>query len=131
MRRFWSVLLGALTAGVLVSTAIAGNSPRLLPVSTTATPVLDEVRPPIGWIDFCPTHPSDCNVQALPARKISLDVSSWRQILRINQLVNDEIEQVEDVALYGVSEKWTYPDQGKGDCEDIALLKRRMLMQAG
>ena len=28
-------------------------------------------------------------------------------------------------------EQWDYPDDGKGDCEDYVLLKRRMLMQAG
>ncbi len=28
-------------------------------------------------------------------------------------------------------EKWSYPEDGKGDCEDYVLLKRRMLMQAG
>ena len=42
-----------------------------------------------------------------------------------------EAETFEDIALYGVSEKWTYPDEGKGDCEDIALLKRRILMREG
>ena len=31
----------------------------------------------------------------------------------------------------GVVEKWTYPDDGYGDCEDYVLLKRRMLMEAG
>jgi predicted transglutaminase-like cysteine proteinase len=30
-----------------------------------------------------------------------------------------------------VVERWSYPDDGKGDCEDYVLLKRRMLMQAG
>jgi predicted transglutaminase-like cysteine proteinase len=30
-----------------------------------------------------------------------------------------------------VQERWTYPVQSKGDCEDIALLKRRMLIRAG
>ena len=28
-------------------------------------------------------------------------------------------------------ERWNYPDDGYGDCEDYVLLKRRMLMQAG
>ena len=28
-------------------------------------------------------------------------------------------------------ERWSYPDDGYGDCEDYVLLKRRMLMQAG
>ncbi len=32
---------------------------------------------------------------------------------------------------WGVVERWSYPDDGKGDCEDYVLLKRRMLMQAG
>ena len=32
---------------------------------------------------------------------------------------------------WGVVENWSYPDDGKGDCEDYVLLKRRMLMQAG
>jgi predicted transglutaminase-like cysteine proteinase len=36
-----------------------------------------------------------------------------------------------DLDHYGVVEKWTYPDDGYGDCEDYVLLKRRMLMQAG
>jgi predicted transglutaminase-like cysteine proteinase len=30
-----------------------------------------------------------------------------------------------------VVEKWSYPDDGYGDCEDYVLLKRRMLLQAG
>jgi predicted transglutaminase-like cysteine proteinase len=130
MRQILNMLVGALALGA-VSPAFAGNAPRILPASTTATPVLDKVRPPIGWIDFCPTHPADCNVDVLPSRKLTLDLTTWRRIVRINQTVNDEIEQVEDLALYGVSEQWTYPNQGQGDCEDIALLKRRMLMREG
>jgi len=30
-----------------------------------------------------------------------------------------------------VVERWSYPDDGYGDCEDYALLKRRMLIEAG
>jgi predicted transglutaminase-like cysteine proteinase len=32
---------------------------------------------------------------------------------------------------WGVVERWSYPDDGKGDCEDYVLLKRRMLIKAG
>ena len=32
---------------------------------------------------------------------------------------------------WGVVERWNYPDDGYGDCEDYALQKRKMLMQAG
>ena len=31
----------------------------------------------------------------------------------------------------GAPDSWDYPTDGKGDCEDYALLKRRMLVEAG
>ena len=36
-----------------------------------------------------------------------------------------------DMEHWGVVERWNYPDDGYGDCEDYVLLKRRMLVQAG
>ena len=36
-----------------------------------------------------------------------------------------------DLEHWGVVERWSYPDDGYGDCEDYVLLKRRMLIQAG
>jgi predicted transglutaminase-like cysteine proteinase len=36
-----------------------------------------------------------------------------------------------DLDHYGVVEKWAYPDDGYGDCEDYVLLKRRLLVDAG
>jgi predicted transglutaminase-like cysteine proteinase len=36
-----------------------------------------------------------------------------------------------DMDHWGVAEKWSYPDDGYGDCEDYVLLKRRMLAEAG
>ena len=36
-----------------------------------------------------------------------------------------------DMDHWGVVERWNYPDDGYGDCEDYALQKRKMLMQAG
>jgi predicted transglutaminase-like cysteine proteinase len=31
----------------------------------------------------------------------------------------------------GLVERWSYPDDGYGDCEDYVLLKQRMLVQSG
>ena len=31
---------------------------------------------------------------------------------------------------WGVVERWNYPDDGYGDCEDYVLLKRKLLLQA-
>ncbi|MGN6571224.1 MAG: transglutaminase-like cysteine peptidase, partial [Pseudolabrys sp.] len=32
---------------------------------------------------------------------------------------------------WGVVERWNYPDDGYGDCEDYVLQKRKMLIKAG
>jgi predicted transglutaminase-like cysteine proteinase len=132
MRLLGGVLTGLFGLGLIASVgAQASNPTRVIPAAVSPTPVLEDVKPPIGWIDFCPTHAEDCDGPVLPAKKISLNAATWGVLVRVNQQVNSDIEQVEDMALYGVSEKWTYPDAGKGDCEDIALLKRRILMREG
>ena len=51
--------------------------------------------------------------------------------MRINRWVNETIKPMTDLEHWGVAERWNYPDDGYGDCEDYVLLKRRMLMQAG
>jgi predicted transglutaminase-like cysteine proteinase len=104
---------------------------KAIPVSTEI-PTLDDVRAPIGWTGFCQQgHADDCNVPSLVPQNLQLSQSTWDLLSRVNRTVNANIEQVEDITLYGVQEKWTYPDEGKGDCEDLALLKRRMLMREG
>jgi predicted transglutaminase-like cysteine proteinase len=40
------------------------------------------------------------------------------------------IEPATDSEIYGVNELWTIPSD-RGDCEDFALLKRRLLMERG
>jgi predicted transglutaminase-like cysteine proteinase len=52
-------------------------------------------------------------------------------MLRINRWVNKSIKPITDLEHWGVVERWSYPDDGQGDCEDYVLLKRKMLMQAG
>jgi predicted transglutaminase-like cysteine proteinase len=53
------------------------------------------------------------------------------ELAETNLGVNRSIEPVTDLELYGVSDYWTLPLTGKGDCEDYALLKRHMLIEAG
>jgi predicted transglutaminase-like cysteine proteinase len=48
----------------------------------------------------------------------------------INSWVNQKIKPLTDLEHWGVKERWSYPDDGYGDCEDYVLLKRRMLMEA-
>jgi predicted transglutaminase-like cysteine proteinase len=50
---------------------------------------------------------------------------------QINLQVNRQIRAVTDAVNYGVPERWTLPYNGKGDCEDFALLKMKLLIEAG
>jgi predicted transglutaminase-like cysteine proteinase len=93
--------------------------------------VRDGVRAPIGWVDFCVEHKSECNVAATAPRDIVLSPKAWRDLTRVNRVVNERVKPMTDLEHYGVVEKWAYPDDGYGDCEDYVLEKRRVLMEAG
>jgi predicted transglutaminase-like cysteine proteinase len=52
-------------------------------------------------------------------------------MVKVNAWANNNIKPVTDLEHWGVVEQWDYPSDGRGDCEDYVLLKRRMLMRAG
>jgi len=91
----------------------------------------DQARSPIGWVQFCADRPQECDTAPTMPRDVVLSVRAWKDLVRVNKWVNETIKPMTDLDHYGVVEKWTYPDDGYGDCEDYVLLKRRMLMQAG
>jgi predicted transglutaminase-like cysteine proteinase len=134
MRRVCGVILGlavALMAGPSFSAQRTKLATLAVPAVTSAAAVTGETRPPVGWVDFCLSHHAECEAPELEALDVTVTPETWATLVRINRTVNHRIEQVEDQELYGVPEKWAYPDEGKGDCEDIVLMKRRLLMQAG
>ena len=75
--------------------------------------------------------PKECAAADSEPRDVVLTAKVWKDLVRVNKWVNDSITPMTDMDHWGVVEKWSYPDDGKGDCEDYVLLKRRMLMQAG
>jgi predicted transglutaminase-like cysteine proteinase len=109
-----------------VSLAQAGSTERPLFIS------LGEVtRAPIGWIDFCNDLPRECAGGPTAPRDVVLSTTAWKDLVRVNKWVNETIKPMTDLEHWGVVEKWSYPDDGYGDCEDYVLLKRRLLMEAG
>ena len=88
-------------------------------------------RPPIGWVEFCVDHPIECKATTSAPRDVVLSNKAWTDLVRINKWVNENVKPMTDMDHWGVVEKWSYPDDGYGDCEDYALLKRRMLIEAG
>jgi predicted transglutaminase-like cysteine proteinase len=108
----------------------------LVPSGAAANDVLfvslgPATRPPIGWVEFCSDHPIECKVTASAPRDVVLSNKVWSDLVRINKWVNENVKPMTDMDHWGVVEKWSYPDDGYGDCEDYALLKRRMLIEAG
>jgi predicted transglutaminase-like cysteine proteinase len=91
----------------------------------------ENTRAPIGWKQFCQDHPDECNVSPAQAVDVQLTKSAYKEMERINRYVNDHVKPMTDLDHFGVVEKWSYPDDGYGDCEDYVLEKRRRLIQAG
>jgi predicted transglutaminase-like cysteine proteinase len=94
---------------------------------------MGDTTPPIGWVQFCGDahHVRDCSVPTLRPAPVDLDERRWRFLLEVNARVNRSIEAVTDMDHWGVPERWSYPTDGKGDCEDYVIEKRRRLMEAG
>jgi predicted transglutaminase-like cysteine proteinase len=88
-------------------------------------------RAPIGWVEFCADQPKECVSGPSNPRDVVLTTKAWKDLARVNKWVNETIKPMTDQEQWGVVEKWSYPDTGRGDCEDYVLLKRRMLIQAG
>ena len=85
---------------------------------------------PIGHADFCRRFPAECQMNPVVVNDVHLTAANWQQLLDVNTSFNTSIVPETDQQLYHVAEFWTYP-HGFGDCEDIALAKRRQLIQDG
>jgi predicted transglutaminase-like cysteine proteinase len=125
-QRVLGTLLAAAIIAILGAAAAQGSSERPIYVSVGST-----ARPPIGWVEFCNEHPKECATEASQPRDVVLSAKAWKDLVRVNRWVNETIKPITDLEHWGVVERWSYPDDGKGDCEDYVLLKRRLLIQAG
>ena len=94
-------------------------------------PITGDARAPFGWRQLCGFYPAECRQPALPPERVSLDAPRWRELVAVNAAVNRRIIPMSDMDHHGMPEHWDYPMDGFGDCEDYALLKRRILMLAG
>lgn len=94
-------------------------------------PAGQQVTPPQGFIGFCIRDRSDCEGGTDDPKPLALTAARWSELNEINDYVNRTIPQIEDRDNYGVAEYWSYPNARGGDCEDLALLKRKMLIERG
>ena len=93
-------------------------------------PVSQQVAPPFGYIGFCVRHPRDCESGSDNPARLVLTPTRWQTLMRVNAEVNG-LPEISDQENYGAGDIWSYPDARGGDCEDMAMEKRRRLMAAG
>jgi predicted transglutaminase-like cysteine proteinase len=123
-----------LMAGVaLFSSAVSAGAfqNEELPVARAFAAVRGGSPVPIGWVHFCRQYASECEDRYRAPEAIHLTPEVRRQLEEVNSLVNRTIVAVTDLEHLGVADRWDLPNDGKGDCEDMALLKRKMLIAAG
>lgn len=129
MRRLAFVVAAAVLVAAGPATATGQQAEgRRVQASLQAGP---PSTPPIGWVQFCAENPVECQLRSPRARQVQLTPAAFAQIARVNIQVNREIEQLSDMDHFGVEEYWTYPVDGKGDCEDLVLEKKRRLVIMG
>jgi predicted transglutaminase-like cysteine proteinase len=123
-QRYFAAALVSATA-LTATCAIAGND------HAGYIDIVSETRPPAGWVEFCAANPGECAAIPSTPRDIMLTATAFGDLVSVNRYVNDTIKPMTDLEHWGTVEKWSYPDDGYGDCEDYALLKRRLLIRAG
>jgi predicted transglutaminase-like cysteine proteinase len=127
-----AVAAGALF-GALVGAPAADANDRLAMRSNFAPNMVagNKTSTPIGYAQFCAENPKDCGGGNSRGGKVALTEANLAQLRAVNDDVNQRIKPLTDLEHYGEIERWAYPDDGYGDCEDYVLLKRRTLIELG
>lgn len=85
---------------------------------------------PYGFVRFCEANNSECSQDGREEARLDATPERLSELDAINRSVNRAIKPLTDLEIYGVTEYWTLPTTA-GDCEDYALLKRKLLMERG
>jgi predicted transglutaminase-like cysteine proteinase len=132
LARSW-LLVGIMAACLLGSGWQRAGAQTLgaLPVATRSLTPDGPAKPTRAWAQFCERLPAECKVDLSETETIRLTQAAWDKIVSVNKQVNTAIIAVPDQEHWGVQDRWDYPDDGVGDCEDIQLLKRKLLAEKG
>jgi predicted transglutaminase-like cysteine proteinase len=123
---FISIVCAGAAAICLSSSAMAGEPARATYATTGAQTLV-----PYGWFDFCNRYKGECDAQPLAPEDVNLTSAAYKAITRINVWVNKSVKPLSDEDHWKLIDQWDYPIDGYGDCEDYALLKRKLLIAEG
>ncbi|KQO80871.1 transglutaminase-like cysteine peptidase [Rhizobium sp. Leaf262] len=86
------------------------------------------IAAPEGFSSACQRYSWLCTTKA--GVKMS-DSDALVLLTKVNRQVNAAIRPAEDTVVYGRSNYWALPKDGRGDCEDYAVAKTKALLDAG
>ncbi|MBX9911309.1 MAG: transglutaminase-like cysteine peptidase [Beijerinckiaceae bacterium] len=129
-RGFFGPALAVLITAAAGS-AVQAQSSAGLPVASLPIAASGDARAPYAWSDLCRRSPAECRIDTGEDERVEMTPKLWKTIVAINSKTNREIEAITDQDHWGVVDRWDMPTDGKGDCEDYALLKRKRLAEAG
>jgi predicted transglutaminase-like cysteine proteinase len=93
--------------------------------------VYGSTEPPPAFVRFCEEYPEECAAASRAEGRVPASPKLLTELDQINTRVNHTIRPEEDLKHYGIADYWTLPADGRGDCEDYALLKRHELIKLG
>jgi predicted transglutaminase-like cysteine proteinase len=101
-----------------------------LSLSSLASPTFAQggYEPLHGFRDFCRRHPSQCTPAGPSVRQVAVTAQRMSELQQINLTVNSSVEEMSDREQFGKEDVWSLPATGRGDCEDYALMKRKLLI---
>ena len=120
----WSLAVAAILFGIAASARATNDQDLYADVGGVTS------APP-GWIQFCEDYRSECKGGTTQPRDIVLSQRAWRDLVRVNHWVDETVKPMTDKEHWGVIDHWDLPTDGYGDCEDYALEKRHILVNAG
>lgn len=84
---------------------------------------------PRGFESICGEYPWACSNETEGTIHDDKEIVAIAR--KVNARVNRRIRPLSDPDQFGVSERWTLPTSGAGDCEDYVLMKLKELIDAG
>lgn len=124
LRNILIVSAMAMPVTLLTGTAASAEPGRFMEMNTV-------VKAPIGHRQFCRDNAWACPTESYDPVVVRLDEARWQELIAINAEVNRRVRPMTDEDLFGEPERWTYPVEDYGDCEEYVLEKQRVLVEAG
>ena len=131
VRSVWALLQAIWRSALLELAPKRSRSslPKRRPIHAKSIVDYGPVEPPPAFKVFCREMPERMRSSSSP--RFDQSARRLEELDEVNRRVNHTISPETDIEHYGIEDYWTIPKDGKGDCEDYALLKRHLLISMG